>query len=198
MAGYACVEAALCESGKCVNDSCEGGAGYLTAGQYCSDQPHNTLLTQAEANTQCVSGICDLTSNTCLGSAVPFWPSMVCVPAIHIAFPATAKGTCANLRSVLNCSVSIPQKNALKHRSQTLPVALPAPVILSQAGGFAPTFKPTLLHSSLVASTLRVLRSPTRPSPAPTTRLSASSRLRRGSTVGLAIVDPMPKGSRTQ
>ena len=193
------MDAALCESGKCVNDSCEGGAGYLTAGQYFSDQPHNTRCSPKQRRTPNASVVFVISPPTHVwGAQVPFWPSMVCVPAIHIAFPATAKGTCANLRSVLNCSVSIPQKNALKHRSQTLPVALPAPVILSQAGGFAPTFKPTLLHSSLVASTLRVLRSPTRPSPAPTTRLSASSRLRRGSTVGLAIVDPMPEGSRTQ
>ena len=51
LAGYACVDAALCESGKCVNDSCEGGAGYLTAGQYFSDQPHNTRCSPKQRRT---------------------------------------------------------------------------------------------------------------------------------------------------
>jgi hypothetical protein len=121
LAGYACVDAALCESGKCVNDSCEGGAGYLTAGQYCSDQPHNTLLTQAEANTQCVSGICDLTSNTCLGSAVPFWPSMVCVPAIvRSTFGCYTRlvYTSVNTRAVITTVglYSVPAVSGAEHR----------------------------------------------------------------------------------
>ena len=84
LAGYYCAgsgsgDNSLCNSGKCLLSSsaakyiCVGsgtGSALIQAGGYCSTSPDGTTITQAEADSQCASGLV-CSGNKCTASSSP-------------------------------------------------------------------------------------------------------------------------------